>query len=235
MVSVADFAKLAEATQKAAREKNKNLKVDPSEDTKPAKLHHVWAECMGELGEYVPRMSGEEGGMLKKFIEKCPPGTARVLVAFAVREWASFASVLRQKYGVYKVSETPQLGVLVKHADALVTYWMAKEKAKAAKAAQKPVQAAKAVSALPLPPEGAKPAQQQKSGQSVNVKDPTTDPTSHLFKFNLCLETYGLEWAKVDGEVWNSLPEGFAIDCTGTPTDLPGPIGAKRSGEINWQ
>ena len=62
MVSVADFAKLAEATQKAAREKNKNLKVDPSEDTKPAKLHHVWAECMGELGEYVPRCPVKKAG-----------------------------------------------------------------------------------------------------------------------------------------------------------------------------
>ena len=56
MVSVADFAKLAEATQKAAHEKNKNLKVDASEDVKPGKLHQVWAQCMGELGEYVGPM-----------------------------------------------------------------------------------------------------------------------------------------------------------------------------------
>ena len=102
---------------------------------------------MGELGEYVGPMIGAEAGMLKQLVVKFPPGTVKVLIAFAVSEWVSFASVLRSKYGVYKVSETPQLGVLVKHADALVTYWMSKEKAKADKAAKKAVQAAKAVSA----------------------------------------------------------------------------------------
>ena len=92
-----DCSKLAEATKQATQEKNKNLKVDPSEDTKPAKLHAVWAQCMGELGEYVGPMIGAEGGMLKKFVEKCPPGTAKVLIAFAVHEWKSFASVLRSE------------------------------------------------------------------------------------------------------------------------------------------
>jgi hypothetical protein len=62
-----DCAKLAEATKQATQEKNKNPKVDPSENTKPAKLHAVWAQCMGELGEYVGPMIGVEGGMLKKF------------------------------------------------------------------------------------------------------------------------------------------------------------------------
>ena len=93
-----DCAKLAEATKQAAQEKDKNPKVDPSENTKPAKLHAVWAQCMGELGEYVGPMIGVEGGMLKKFGAKCPPGTASVLIAFAVHEWKSFASVLRSEY-----------------------------------------------------------------------------------------------------------------------------------------
>ena len=137
MVSVADFAKLTEATQKAAHEKNKNLKVDASEDVKPGKLHQVWAQCMGELGEYVGPMIAEDGGRLKTFIGKCPPGTAKVLVAFAVKEWVSFASILRKEYAVWNVSEKPVLGTMTKHADALVTFWMAREKAKAAKAAHK--------------------------------------------------------------------------------------------------
>ena len=105
----------------------------------------------------------EDGGRLKTFIGKCPPGTAKVLVAFAVKEWVSFASILRKEYAVWNVSEKPVLGTMTKHADALVTFWMAREKAKAAKAAHKAVQAAKAVSAPTLPAKVVKPAQQQKS------------------------------------------------------------------------
>ena len=215
MVSVADFAKLAEATKKAASKKNKNLLVDASEDVKPAKLHHLWAQCMGEIGQHVGPMVGEEGGKLKQFIAKCPPGTAKVLVALAVHEWDLFASVLRSKYGVYKVSDTPQIGIVLKHADALVTWWLKREKDKAA---QEAVQAAKAVPAPTPTPQDAEPAQPQKSGHSAKVKDPATDPSSHLFKFNFAIEQFGLEYAKA----WSmkkhgvEFPPGFAIDCTET-------------------
>ena len=75
--------------------------------------------------------------------------------------------------------------MLLKHADALVTWWLKREKAKTA---QKAVQAAKAVSAPTLPAASAKPAQPQKSAHSAKVKDPATDPTSHLFKFNFAIE-----------------------------------------------
>ena len=110
--------------------------------------------------------------------------------------------------------KSPRLDVLLKHADALVTWWLKREKAKTA---QKAVQAANAVSAPILPGQSAKPAQQQKSGQSVKIKDPATDPTSHLFKFNFTVEVKGLEYAKNwSMEKYGCLPEGVAIDCTET-------------------
>lgn len=189
MVSVAEMAKLAEATKQAKREKNKNLPVDASKDT-PGNLHKVWRETMGELGEHVKALNGEQSGMFKALIATCPPGSAQVVLALAVREWSSFKIVLETDYGQWKVSEVPSLPVLAKHAEKAVTWWQ--KRLKAEKGSQKPVQALQATPAPKPPPAPAKAATPSPSSGAQAV-EPKGEET---WRFEFLVDEFGLSAAK---------------------------------------
>ena len=170
---------------------------------------------MGELGEYVGPMIGDEGGMLKKFGAKCPPGTASVLIAFAVHEWKSFASVLRSEYGHYKVSEKPRLDVLLKHADALVTWWLKRGRQRPLRRLYRPPSA---VSAPTLPGQSQNLPSSKNPGNPSRLKtQPPTRPRIWSCS-SFAVEVKGLEYAKN----WSmekygcEFPRAFAIDCTET-------------------
>jgi hypothetical protein len=198
MASVADIAKLSEATKTATREKNKNLKVDTGAKETPGALHTIWAQTMGELGEHVGPMMGADGGMFKTLVAKCPPGSARVVLAFAVQNWNGFKTTLEAEYGMYKVSEKPVLPIMVKHADKLVTWWLKRQKQEAAHKAHQQASQAKA----PIPPEKAHtPTGPEISGVGVGIKPLTTKAEvfgEETWRFEFLVDEYGLERAKTE-------------------------------------
>jgi hypothetical protein len=171
MVTVADFAELAESTSKAKREAVKTLKADPSADETPASDHEVWRQCMGEMGEFVGPMLGKEGGMFKTIIAKCPPGAARAVVALAVKQFNSFKTTLEVDYGQYTVAEKPELTVLVRHVEKAVTWRNRRLQEDAQKAAMKVVVG----EASPLE------MYIQKHRPTPKAQNPKSSPTDYLW------------------------------------------------------
>ena len=212
MVSVADFAEFADATKKPAWEKNKNLKADLSEVMTPGMLHAVWKQCMGNIGETVGSMTGDQAGRFKFLLKECPPGSAHAVVAYAVQNWNGFKSTLEAEYGQYKVSEKPLLGIMVTHVGPLLTWWKRRMKEEQA---QNAVQAAKAVSAPSLPGKASNASQAKPGGDFVgNQKVDSGNGLvvgSHEWIFEFDKDDEGLEEAKAWSMTqYGCLPANYA-------------------------
>jgi len=73
-------------------------------------------------GQFVPPLTGQERGQLKRFAEKCPDGEAVGVLRKVLEDWSSFARFARSNEGAFNVPATPKTGFLLKYARSAVAF-----------------------------------------------------------------------------------------------------------------
>jgi hypothetical protein len=98
-------------------------------------LESAWKQKQAETKDWVTPLTGKEKGQLRNFIKKCPPGKAPEIFRHALDKWIFFAKKVQTTAGHKSIKSQPDIGFLLIHAQAAVTFWEASKSVKVHEAA----------------------------------------------------------------------------------------------------